>query len=181
MGDVRKATIEETDSVIAFYHRIIDDMKGTDFDVLWKKDIHPSDDEIREAVANGNLYVLKVETPETATFNSIAAALIMNNEEAPGYENVAWEVQAKPGEYQVLHVVATLAALHGQGLGTRLIGGTLEYAKAADLKAVRLDTFMHNKRGKGLYEKMGFYPVGDYEITYSDLGQVMLSMYEYAL
>ena len=181
MGDVRKATVDETNAVLAFYHRVIDDMKGTDFDVLWKKNIHPTDDELREAVAQGNLYILREEVPETADFNSIAAALIMNNVEAPGYENVAWKVQAKRGEYQVLHVVATLAALHGQGLGTRLIHGTLEHAKAAGLKAVRLDTFMHNKRGKGLYEKMGFYPVGDYEITYADLGQVMLSMYEYAL
>lgn len=181
MGEVQRATAEDTDDVLAFYYRVIDDMQGTDFDVLWKKDIHPTDDEIRDAIAQGNLYVLREAVPETADFGSIAAALIMNNVEAPGYENVAWEVQAKPGEYQVLHVVATLAALHGQGLGSRLIQGVIEQARIAGLKAIRLDTFVHNKRGKGLYEKQGFYAVGDYDVFYPDLGTVTLSMYEYAL
>lgn len=181
MDDVRRATIEDTADVLAFYHRVIGDMKGTDFDVLWKQDVHPSDAEIKDAVASGCLYVLKKITPETASLGSIAAALIMNNDEAPGYENVAWKVQAAPGEYGVLHVVATLAALHGQGLGTQLLQGVIESARDLGLKAIRLDTFPHNKRGKGLYEKMGFCPVGDYDVFYPDLGTLTLSMYEYAL
>lgn len=181
MNHVIRATAEDTEAVLAFYHRVIDDMKGTDFDVLWKRDVHPTDEELRQAVAQDNVYLIKVEVPETAEVGNIAAALIMNEETAPGYENARWQIEAQPGEYQVLHVVATLSTLHGQGLGTKLIEGTLDYARQLGLKAVRLDTFVYNKRGKGLYEKMGFYPVGDYEVSYSDLGIVTLSLYECAI
>ena len=55
MLEVRKARADEIDAVLDFYAKMIDDMQGTDFDVQWRHDGHPSKDFLREAVADGSI------------------------------------------------------------------------------------------------------------------------------
>ena len=55
MLEVRKARADEIDAVLDFYAKMIDGMQGTDFDVQWRHDGHPSKDFLREAVAAGQM------------------------------------------------------------------------------------------------------------------------------
>ena len=48
MLEVRKARADEIDAVLDFYAKMIDGMQGTDFDVQWRHDGHPSKDFLRE-------------------------------------------------------------------------------------------------------------------------------------
>lgn len=57
MLEVRKARADEIDAVLDFYAKMIDGMQGTDFDVQWRHDGHPSKDFLREAVAAGQMIV----------------------------------------------------------------------------------------------------------------------------
>lgn len=47
-----------------------------------------------------------------------------------------------------------------QGVGTALLGATLDAAQAAGLKRVELTVHAHNLRARRLYEKMGFLQEG---------------------
>ena len=42
MATVRKARADEADQVLDFYTRMIDGMRGTEFDVCWEHDVHPT-------------------------------------------------------------------------------------------------------------------------------------------
>ena len=57
MLTVRMARTDEFEQVMDFYTQMIDEMRGTDFDVLWEHGIHPSPAFLREAISAGQVYV----------------------------------------------------------------------------------------------------------------------------
>lgn len=172
---VRKATAADAPAAIDFYSRMIDEMAGTDFDVLWKHDVHPSHDFLRAAAEEGGMFLGFAED------GNIASALVVDRAPADGYDEVDWQVEADPDAVGVVHVVATLPAYHGNGYARQLMERTIELCREDGLQALRLDTFVNNVRSHGLYEKLGFTMVGTYPIFYDDLGTVQLDMFELAL
>ncbi len=186
----RFARPDEFDAVLAFYTRMIDLMPGTDFDVCWKHGVHPSPAFLRESVAAGGLLMGVAasgelagddEAPLLPSGERLASAMVLNGEGAPGYEGVSWLVDAAPGEAWVLHVVATLPCFHGRGLAEGLVRASIDAAREAGKKSLRLDTFISNKRGQRLYEKCGFQKLGDYPIVYDELGTLPIRVYELPL
>ncbi|WP_165247724.1 GNAT family N-acetyltransferase [Adlercreutzia sp. ZJ141] len=172
---LRVARAGDTERVLDFYTQMIDQMAGTDFDVLWKHDVHPSSEFLRASVDAGQVLLgLLVD-------GSIVCALVMNREGAPGYDSVPWLVPAASGEVLVLHVVATLPAYHGRGFAKQLVKAAICAAREQGARALRLDTFTTNVRGQRLYETCGFTRVGTFPVFYDDLGTVNLVMYEFAL
>lgn len=187
MLTVRKARSDEAEQVVALYTRMIDEMRGADFDVRWEHDVHPSPAFLRASVAAGETYVgvLDADDPDAARTEGasrLACALIMNSEADEGYERGAWQVDAAPDEVAVLHVVGTLSAFHGRGFAHQLVNASIDAARAAGKKAVRLDTFTTNTRGRGLYESCGFVCVGEYPRFYLHIDPTLATaLYEYAL
>ncbi|BAK45438.1 GNAT family N-acetyltransferase [Eggerthella sp. YY7918] len=188
--EVRVARRDEFDQVMAFYTRMINEMQGTDFDVLWEHGVHPSPEFLRASVEAGEVYVGVLTAPalEDAAAcalsgeDRIAAAMVMNAEGEPGYEEASWRVKAVPDEVLVLHVVATLPEFHGRGFARQLLQGGIAAARAADKRALRLDTFSTNVRGRRLYETCGFDCIGVYPHFYPHIDpELEAALYEYAL
>lgn len=187
MLTVRVARADEAEQVVAFYTRMIDGMIGTDFDVRWRHGVHPSPEYLRAATHAGEVLVGVVDADdpdasEASGSSRIACALVMNGEADPGYGRGAWRVAADPHETAVLHVVGTLPAFHGRGFARQLVNASVEAARAAGKKAVRLDTFTTNVRGRGLYESCGFVCVGEHPRFYPDIDPALATaLYEFAL
>lgn len=179
MLEVRVARPDEFDAVLAFYTMMIDEMQGTDFDVQWQHGVHPSPAFLRESLEAGQVIagLLPGEDGESV----IACAMVVNQEGAPGYDAVPWAVDAPSEQVGVLHVVATLPAFHGRGFGRQLVKGAADIARAQGLEVLRLDTFPHNVRGRGLYESCGFSDRGEWPVHYPALGDIQVAMYELAL
>ena len=57
MLKVRRARADEFDQVLDFYTNMIDGMRGTEFDVCWEHDVHPSSAFLRASVDAGEVYV----------------------------------------------------------------------------------------------------------------------------
>lgn len=170
MATVRKARADEADQVLDFYTRMIDGMRGTEFDVCWEHDVHPTRAFLHASTEAGE--VLVVEAPGTgADGPRFAAALVLNAECDPGYDQVRWQVDAVPDEVLVVHVLATLPQFHGRGYARQLLEGAIAAAREAGAKALRLDTFTTNGRAQGLYESCGFANCGVYEDFYPHLGR----------
>lgn len=171
----RKATVEDMDAVMDFYTNMIDEMVGTEFDILWKHDEHPSHAFLRESVERGYMWLGIAED------GMIATALVIDHTRAPGYENVNWCVDAPLEQVGIVHSVATRPAYHGKGFASRLFKTAIEASRDEGLRALQLDTFVDNVRSHGLYDKLGFVNHGAWPIFYDDLGTVKLDMFEYVL
>lgn len=171
--EVRLARPDEVDTVLAFYHEMIDVMVGTDFDILWKYDEHPSNDFIRTSVQNGYAFV------GIADDGNMACGCVIDHDPAPGYECAPWEVNADAHEIGIVHSVATLPQYHRRGYAEALMREAIEKCRAQGMKSLQLDTFTTNDRAHGLYRKLGFREVGPQEVFYEDLGHVTLDMFEY--
>lgn len=177
MGElaVRKATMADMDAVLDFYTNMIDEMKGADFDILWKHDEHPSHAFLRESVERGYQFI------GVADDGCIACALVVDHTRAPGYEQAPWQVDAPLDQIGIVHAVATRPAYHGRGYARQLVQAAIDAARAEGLKALQLDTFIDNVRSHGLYEKLGFINHGAWPVYYSDLGTIDLDLFEYVL
>ena len=181
MATVRKARADEADQVLDFYTRMIDGMRGTEFDVCWEHDVHPSRAFLRASTEAGEVYVVEADEAEAgAAGPRFAAAMVMNAEGDPGYDQACWNVDAAPGEALVVHVLATLPEFHGRGLARQLVEAGIAAARAAGAKALRLDTFTTNERAQRLYESCGFANCGVYENFYPHLNRDAV-LYEHAL
>lgn len=55
MLEVRTARADEIGAVVEFYTRMIDEMRGTDFDVRWRHGEHPSEGFLRASVEAGEV------------------------------------------------------------------------------------------------------------------------------
>lgn len=175
MCTIRIATADDMDAVMDFYTQMIDEMVGTDFDILWKHDEHPSHQFLRDSVAEGHLYILIAED------GNIASACVIDHTRAPGYEKVPWHVQAPLDEVGIMHSVATRPSYHGRGFASKLIRFALDDARSRGWRSVQLDTFVDNVRSHGLYTKLGFINHGAFPVFYDDLGLIDLDMFEYVL
>lgn len=173
--EMRKAAKDDMDAVMGFYTRMIDEMKGTDFDILWKHDKHPTHAFLRESVEKGLMYF------GTAPDGRMASSLVIDHQQAPGYEKVPWHVDAPLDEVGIVHAVATLPEYHGQGFASKLMAAAIDASREEGLKALRLDTFVDNVRSHGLYDKLGFVNHGTWPVFYDDLGTIGLDMFEYVL
>ncbi len=171
----RKAAVEDMDAVMDFYTNMIDEMVGTEFDILWKHDEHPSHAFLRESVERGYMWLGIAED------GMIATALVIDHTRAPGYENVDWCVDAPLEQVGIVHSVATRPAYHGKGFASKLFKAAIESSRDEGLRALQLDTFVDNVRSHGLYDKLGFVNHGAWPIFYDDLGTVKLDMFEYVL
>lgn len=172
---VRKATADDMDAVLDFYANMIDEMQGTDFDILWKHDEHPSNAFLRESVERGYLFIGIAED------GCIACALVVDHTRAPGYEVVPWQVDAPLDQIGIVHAVATRPAYHGRGFAAKLVGTAIEASRAEGLRALQLDTLLDNVRAQGLYTKFGFVNHGVWPIYYDDLGTIDLNLFERVL
>lgn len=173
--EVRKATIDDMDAVMDFYTKMIDEMQGTDFDIQWKHDEHPTHAFLRESVERGYMML------GIADDGCIASALVVDHTRAPGYEAAPWQVNAPLEQLGIVHAVATRPAYHGRGFARKLMQGAIEAARADGLKALQLDTFVDNVRSHGLYDSIGFINHGPWPVYYDDLGTVDLDLFEYVL
>ncbi|WP_080800321.1 GNAT family N-acetyltransferase [Arabiibacter massiliensis] len=181
MLKVRPAQADEVEQVLDFYTKMIDGMRGTEFDVCWEHDVHPSRAFLRASTEAGEVLVVEVGEGEAgAAGPRFAAAMVLNAVGDPGYDRVRWQVDAAPDEALVVHVLATLPEFHGRGFARQLVEGGIAVAREAGAKALRLDTFTDNVRAQRLYESCGFANCGVYEDFYPHLGRDAV-LYEYAL
>ncbi len=85
----------------------------------------------------------------------------------------------EPERVAVLHLLAADRDVHGQGIGTKLLRAAADLAREEGDEVIRLDTLTYNYPAQKMYEKFGYVPCGDVELTYATTGTVPFRMYEY--
>ena len=70
---VRRAIIKDLKRVQDLYGIVSDEMAGTIYDIMWRRDIYPSKKEIVKDIRHHELYVLEKD-------NKIIGAMVLNHE-----------------------------------------------------------------------------------------------------
>ena len=164
---VRRAIIKDLKRVQDLYGIVSDEMAGTIYDIMWRRDIYPSKKEIVKDIRHHELYVLVKD-------NKIIGAMVLNHEYDECYNKLSWQIFADDDEVLILHRLC----IHPQyrGCGKFLIKQAIEIAKFLNQKAIRLDVLCTNKPAIYLYEKYGFLLQGYQTMDYGE--PVVAGLYE---
>ena len=170
---IKKASPEEYDTVRSFYHSLIDALEGTKYHPKWQKDIYPAPDDLKSAIEADELYIGRVG-------DRIAAAMVLNQKCNPEYNDVKWPTELARTEFMVIHMLGVHSDFAGRGLAKEMVRFAVGTAKAAGMKAVRLDVLKGNIPAERLYSSLGFIYVDTIKLYYEDTGRVDFKLYELA-
>ncbi|MEC4271850.1 GNAT family N-acetyltransferase [Adlercreutzia sp. R25] len=154
-----EATDELVDALLDMYRAVQEAVAGTDNNPRWVIGTHPAAHQLKEAAASGALFVAMAG-------GDIAGALIADRAPAPGYENVAWQVEAAPEEAAVVHLFAMHPAFRGKGLARPFLTAVEDILRDEGVRAVRLDTLVDNLGAQRTYEALGFANLGRACLSY---------------
>ena len=171
---ISKAAREEYESVRNFYHSMIDALEGTKYHPKWQKDIYPAPEDLRASIEHGELYTGRVD-------GRIAAAMVLNGQCNPEYEDIVWTKSISRGEFMVIHMLGVHNDFAGRGLAKEMVKYAIETARDAGMKAIRLDVLKGNVPAEKLYPAMGFVYVDTIKLFYEDTGRVDFELFELVL
>ena len=174
MLEIRSARPDEFQAVRAFYHRLIDLMRGAEYKPGWEKDVYPDQDQLRQAIDKQQLYVGELE-------GETVCAMILNRQCNDGYRGAPWRVEAGPEQVAVIHALGVLPTLQRRGLAREMVRFAMDKAREQGSLALRLDVLTGNLPAEKLYLGLGFYRVSTARMYYPDTGWTEFDLYEYDL
>ena len=143
-----KCSSEQRNAVCEMYAQTVKALEENINYPKWSKD-HPSVEYIDESISRGELFAC-VENGE------ILGAVVLSENPEGSYELGDWKVKLERGEYLVIHTLATNPSHQHKGVGSFLVDGCIDYAKANGYKAIRLDVVPENSPAVKLYKSKGF-------------------------
>lgn len=154
-----EATDRFVEELLALYAAVQKAVAGTDNDPLWVIGEHPCAEQLHRAAATGSLFVGTVD-------ERLVSALIADNNPAPGYENIPWQVEAASDQVVVMHLFAIHPDYRGQGLARPMVETAMAAKKADGFTVLRFDTIIDNLGAQRTYEALGFTNLGPARLAY---------------
>ena len=155
---VAPAREEDLDDVWGLYGRIAREMEGTDHDVWWRLDFHPTRERLEEAASAGELLTAR------GVGGTLVGALVLDGRQGADYGRVPWTVPCGPDEVSVVHLLGVDPTARGMGVARALVEAAAAEARRRGSRAVRLDAFDNNVAAVGLYRSCGFVDLGVLDI-----------------
>ena len=144
-----QATIEEYDSIIAFYDDMIERTPDVRQYARWQKGKHPTAEGIWTYIQEGSMFLHKEQ-------GTIVGAMALTMYQGEDYHAIEWSRQVPDNEVAVIHILAVSPDRQGTGIGSKMVREAIELAKAKCMKAIRLDALATNTPAHKLYERQGF-------------------------
>ena len=112
---------------------------------------YPNIETFENDVFNETLYVLEIK-------KKLIGCLVISNEMDEFYKKVKWLTPSHNNIY--LHRLAVDPNFQKKGYAKQLMTFSFEYAKANNIKSIRLDTFSGNPFNNIFYSHLGFIKLG---------------------
>ena len=167
-----QATIEEYDSIIAFYDDVIERTPDVRKYARWQKGKHPTADGIRAYIEEGSMYLYKEQ-------GTIVGAMAVTMYQGEDYHAIEWSRQVPDNEVAVIHILAVSPDRQGTGIGSKMVREAIELAKAKCMKAIRLDALATNTPAHKLYQRLGFEYRGKQNLYAENTGWTDFFFFEY--
>ena len=167
----RKATTEDYDALKTFYDEMIEAQKTDKYGPKWTKGEYPSDEDISRHLEQGEFHIGLED-------GKIVSAAVLSKGEDPEYERGNW---INSEDIMVLHLFGIGNTYRHRGYGEEMLKYLAEYARENQAKSIHLDVLVGNVPAFRLYEKMGMSYRGLLDMSYDDLGEVDVDLFEYVL
>lgn len=164
----RKGRLADKDSVYSFYDYVIDNMQDSPYAPGWKKGIYPTEEDLFNAILDGELYLLKRD-------GKIIGSFVLDDKPTEGYEEGLWRVD---DNYLVLHKLAVSPDEQNKGYAKLLTEYAIKEARRLSKKSIRLDVYHPNLPAHKLYLSKGFSLISTVELFYEDTGLAKFDLYE---
>lgn len=171
---VRLAEKKDYERVVDFYYTLIDKMRGSKYNPIWEKDVYPTRAQLMEAIGGQTLYIGTEK-------GKIVSAMVLNQKQSEGYDQVKWGVDAPPEKVCVMHMLAVDPDCAGRGLAAEMTREAVRTASQRGAQSVRLDVLPGNLPAIGAYTSAGFRYVATIRISYADTGLTDFELYEYVI
>lgn len=156
--EIRQCKMNEVERVGAFYDGVVKYLDEHVNYPRWIYKVYPTASSAQEMTEQGCQFVCLDD-------GEIVGAFVLNEDSDGEYLQAdGWSQSLSTSEYLVCHALATATHRQRQGIGKRIVQFCINYSKAHDYKAIRLDVVPDNTPAKKLYESFGFKYVCDNEL-----------------
>ena len=169
---LNRATIEEFESIIAFYNDVTDRTPEMERFARWIKGLHPTHDGIRAYIEEGSMYLYKEN-------DAIVGAMAVTIYQGEDYHAIEWSHQAEDDKVAVIHILAVSPDAQGKGIGSEMIREAIRLAQANGMKAIRLDALASNTPAHKIYKALGFEYRGQQHLYAENTGWTDFYFFEY--
>ena len=169
---INRATIEEFESIIAFYDDVTERTSDMVTYARWIKRKHPTLEGIRAYIEEGSMYLYKEN-------DAIVGAMAVTMYQGEDYHAIEWSKQVSDDEVAVIHILAVNPDYQGKGIGSEMIRKAIRLAQDNGMKAIRLDALASNIPAHRMYERLGFKYRGKQHLYAENTGWTDFYFYEY--
>ena len=146
---LQRASLEDYDSIIAFYDDVIERTPEIEKHARWQHGKYPTADGIKSYVNEGCMYLYKEQ-------DTIVGAMALTMYQGADYHAIGWSRQVQDDEVSVIHILAVSPDKQGTGIGSEMVREAINLAKAKGMKSIRLDALATNTPAHKIYERLGF-------------------------
>ena len=150
---IRKATLEDINSIAELYDRVIDYQAANGGYMSWIKNLYPTSKTASDALSLDTLYVYD-------TNGKIAASVILDCVQPDEYKAIKWETASDMRDAIVVHTLCVDPEFMGMGIASEILSFAKKLAKSLDCASSRLATNSKNSGAIQFYEKNGFTIIG---------------------
>ncbi len=148
--DIIRATENDLEELLNLYRRAADQMEAAGLK-QWHWGVYPTEELIREDVAQGLMYIMRVD-------GTLAGAVsVFDGTGEPEYDAVPWTGGVNPGYF---HRLVIDPPMQGAGMAADMLDDLQQMLRRRGCDCIRCDTALNNRRAIRLYEKMGFRACG---------------------
>ena len=169
---LNRATIEEFESIIAFYDDVTDMAPDMDRFARWQKRKHPTIEGIKAYIEEGSMYLYKEN-------DIIVGAMAVTMYQGKDYHAIEWSQQVADNKAAVIHILAVNPDYQGKGIGSEMIRKAIRLAQDNGMKAIRLDALASNIPAHRMYERLGFEYRGKQHLYAENTGWTDFYFFEY--
>lgn len=153
MNTIRKATPKDVDAVALIFEHIIKEEEEGKCVIGWKRGIYPTRNTAAATLEQEDLFVMEED-------GAVVAAMRLNKEQVPEYQNCRWKYPADDDQVMVMHTLVVEPSAKKRGCGRKMVEFYEKYAQENNCPYLRIDTNAVNVRARALYKKLGYEEIG---------------------
>ena len=169
---IELATIQEYESVIAFYDDVTARTPEMAVYARWSKGKHPTEEGIRAYINEGSMYLYRNN-------GKIVGAMAVTMYQSEDYHAIDWSQQVVDDEVAVIHILAVSPDSQGKGIGSEMIQEAIRIALSKGMQAIRLDALASNTPAHKIYKRLGFEYRGQQHLYAENTGWTDFYFFEY--
>lgn len=170
--NIEKATLQDFESIIAFYNDVTERTPEMDLYARWKKGLHPTAEGIRSYINEGSMYIYKEG-------GRIASAMAVTMYQGEDYHAIDWTEQMADDKVAVIHILAVNPDTQGKGIGSEMIRKAIRLARKNGMEAIRLDALASNTPAHRIYKNLGFVYRGKQHLYAENTGWTDFYFFEF--